>query len=293
MSKYSYSKHVGDDIVQLCKDLGAKMHSDKEKEMIKDLFRQGHRELAAQEALLGSIFRIAQKVFHQNKNRVTESNMEDCVMWALCCVYEQLHRYYDPDRAQVSTFVDKVLTTSGRRLLLQKVPYQDAVGSCPPLREDLTEDTKQLIYKWQSSHRSMLRLNDRSWEKSAAENIVCSRYTEADLGDKTLEAGESLTSQYGRMGMASALVSRIADLLYLWCKSEDAHDQALRDTAIWLSYRVDQVPGPKTMTLYGIGSRQRLSQIIIRMDALVRKLVWADPTSLEALETAIDYEVDQ
>lgn len=272
--------------MQLCKDLGAKMHSNEEKEMVKDLFRQGHRELAAQEALLGSIFRIAQKVFHQHKNRVTESNMEECIMWSLCCVYEQLLRYYDPDRAQVSTFVDKILTTSSTRLLMQKVPYQGDVGSCPPLRESLTEDTKQLIYKWQRSHRNMTRLDAVQWDKMAPLG------GEQSVLDKNLEAGESVTSQYCRSTMAADLVSRIADLLYEWCKSEDATEHSVRDTAIWLSYRVDEVPGPKTMLLYDIGSRQRLSQIIIRMDSLVRRLVWADPASLEALEGAIDYEVD-
>lgn len=277
--------------MQLCKDLGAKMHSDKEKEMIKDLFRQGHRELAAQEALLGNLFRIAKKVFHSNKKRVTESNMEDCVMWAIHCVYEKLLKYYDPDKAEVSTYIGQLLNTSVRREVTAQVPYQNAVGSCPPLRDDLTDDTKRLIYQWHRKHRAMLRLDGINWEKAPA----ASNLDELDLVDSKLESGESITSQYGRSTMAAELVSRITDLLYNWCKSEEAEDfgNAVRDTAVWLSYRVDQVPGSKAMKLYGIASRQRLSQIIIRMDSLVRKLVWADPVSLEALETAIDYEVDQ
>ena len=210
-------------------------------------------------------------------------------MWALCCVYEQLHRYYDPDRAQVSTFVDKVLNTASRRLLLQKVPYQDAVGSCPPESWLDTENSKQMVRDWHTRHKNLLRLSRRPWEALCVEYEI----DEKDYIDDQLVAGESMYQQNVRVTYSELVIVRILALLADWCEGEGKTNNGERDSGVWIAYRLDDTPGPEVMQAYGINTRQRLSQILNKMDIVVRHLVWADPESIEALETAIDYEVDQ
>lgn len=278
-SKYATSAYVGDEIVQLCKDLGAKIHSDKEKGMIKELFRQGHRELASEEALLGSIFRIGQKVFHQQKRRVSQSDMEECVLWAVAITYEMLVKHYDPSRAEVSTFVDLVLNTIAKRGVANKVPYQGAIGSCPNLKSTNTDETNKKIKEWQQKQNGIVRLDSYT-----------SKHDDDQSSDKVV-AGETMAQQQVRCEYSSVVIARIRTLLGEWAASEDGGKFGTRNAQAWWDYRVLDVPGSDVMRTNRF-SRQRLSQVVLQMDRVVRGLAWADPVCLEALELAIDYEVD-
>ncbi len=279
-SKYATSAYVGDEIVQLCKDLGAKIHSDKEKGMIKELFRQGHRELASEEALLGSIFRIGQKVFHQQKRRVSQSDMEECVLWAVAITYEMLVKHYDPSRAEVSTFVDLVLNTIAKRGVANKVPYQGAIGSCPNLKPTNTDETNKKIKEWQQKQNSIVRLDSHT-----------SRYNDEHSSDLVV-AGETRAQQQVRCEYSSVVIARIRTLLGEWAASEAGGKFGTRNAQAWWHYRVLGVSGPDVMCANGF-SRQRLSQVILQMDKVVRRLAWADTECLEALEIAIDYEMNE
>ena len=229
------------------------------------LFKTGQRKEGAALALRSHLAMIAKKTYMSNKNRVLRSNLEDCFSIAIMVVYEGLLKEYDPYRSKVSTFVMLKLNTAVRKQTVFEVPYQGALAAVPyhAQKRQVSETTKKLRDQFEDAAKCPVRLDG---------------YPDASAGEYGLG---SLTCRpdVSPAELATKCLSLIAPLLDTWVATFNDSSQTIkrRDSDVWLASRINEVKGPEIQVLFQIGSRQRLSQILLNMDKVVKEQMVGTP----------------